>query len=104
MISTRAMVVGDRLGQPETARSTGARSSASVAPPKAADRKPDRVTPICTAERKRLGFSVEPGHRLAALAPVGQLADLALAQRDQRHLGSGEDAADDDEDTGSTRC
>ena len=39
----------------------------------------------------------ELGHRLAALAPMRQLADLALPQGDQRHLGSGEHAADDDE-------
>ena len=37
--------------------SSGLSESASVAPPKAADKKPARVTPIWTAERKRLGFA-----------------------------------------------
>ena len=39
----------------------------------------------------------EPGDHLAPSAPMGQLADLALPQGDQGHLGSGEHAADDDE-------
>ena len=38
------------------------------------------------------------GDRLATLASVGQLLDLAVAQRDQRQLGGHEDALDDDQD------
>ena len=56
MISTSATVEATLSDRPSR-WSTGARSD-SVTPPNAADRKPARVTPICTADRKRLGFSV----------------------------------------------
>ena len=56
VIRIRAMVSATGLARPIRC-STGDRSSASVAPPNAADRNPATVTPICTAERKRLGFS-----------------------------------------------
>ena len=55
---TRAMVSATVAGRPGNQPcSAGLRAAASVAPPKAAERKPARVTPICTADRKRLGFS-----------------------------------------------
>ena len=37
--------------------SSGLSEPAKVAPPKAADKKPARVTPICTAERNWLGLA-----------------------------------------------
>ena len=45
-----------------------------------------------------MGFSVSRAIVSTALAPVGQLPDLAVPQRHQGHLGRGEDAADQDED------
>ena len=50
VIPTRATVFAAPSDSPQPSR-TGARSSASVAAPKAADRKPAKVTPICSAAR-----------------------------------------------------
>ncbi len=69
-------------------------ASESRSAPKAAARKPNSVTPICTADRNTVGIVVESSDRLAALAAVGQLPDLAVAQRDQGHLGGDEHASD----------
>ena len=55
VIVTRATVAATDADIPQDSN-TGASSLANVAPPKAEARKPDKVTPICTAERKRLGF------------------------------------------------
>ena len=78
--------------------SQSARGSDSVLAPKAAEKKPAKVTPTCTAARKRLGSlssfcTAWPRRPVSAIA-----ADLRLAQRDQRDLRAGEDAADQDED------
>jgi len=62
--NTRASGSATPAGRPAE-RSTGASSSARVAPPNAADRKPDSVTPICTADRNRFGWAA----RLATAAP-----------------------------------
>ena len=51
---TRATVPATEADIPQDSK-TGASSFASVAPPNAEARKPDRVTPIWTADRKRLG-------------------------------------------------
>ena len=70
----------------------------SVLAPKAAEKKPAKVTPTWTAARKRLGslsrrWTACPRRPLSAIA-----ADLGLAEGDQRDLRAGEDAADQDED------
>ncbi len=56
MIRISATVSATDSGRPSFC-SFGDSPSASVAPPKAADRKPIRVTPICTADRKRFGLA-----------------------------------------------
>src|ERR1022692_2961184 len=67
---------------------------ARVAAPKAPDARVARVTPICTVDRKRLGSCASLAGRSAPPAPPGQGAHLAFPQRDERHLGCGEKAAD----------
>ena len=57
MTSTREMVPATGSATPHRTNTT-ASASAIVAPPNAAERKPERVTPICTAERNRLGLPV----------------------------------------------
>ena len=57
MISTRARGCAIPSGTPQPT-STNANASDKVAPPTAAERKPETVTPIWTAERKRLGSAV----------------------------------------------
>ena len=57
VITTSARGCATDAGIPHPIK-TGESPSARVAPPKAADRKPDRVTPICTADRNRLGLLV----------------------------------------------
>ena len=77
--------------------SIGERSSANADAPKAAERNPASVTPICTAARKRLGSVVQLGDLRAPPAARGQRLDLALPQRDQGDLGSGEEGPDEQE-------
>src|SRR5437899_312013 len=62
VIEIRATVVERPCGSPHDS-STGANSSASVAAPNAADRKPAKVTPICSAARKRFGFEARENTR-----------------------------------------
>ena len=47
--------------------------------------------------QEAVGVVVQPGDGPSALAAVGQLLDLAVAQRDQGHLGRDEHAAGHDE-------
>ncbi len=53
--------------------SSGVTSSASVVAPNDADRKPENVTPICPAERKRFGSATSRAtvapRRLRAASP-----------------------------------
>ena len=48
--------------------------------------------------QEQVGVLRQLGRPLAALAAPGQRPDLAVPQRDQRHLGGGEEAADEDDD------
>src|SRR5215204_4973617 len=52
IVSASARLIGNRPSR------TGANALAIVVPPNAADRKPASVTPICTADRNRLGSPV----------------------------------------------
>ena len=74
MISTRATVLATDSGRPSFCR-CGDRPSASVAPPKAADRKPIRVTPIWTADRNRFGLAAT----LATISPRRPRCDSDLS-------------------------
>jgi hypothetical protein len=56
-MKTSATASAAPLASPRATR-TGDSSAARVAPPKAAERNPDSVTPTCTADRKRLGLAV----------------------------------------------
>ena len=58
MTSDQRDRVGEAARTAPRSSSTGARSSASVAPPNAADRKPGSVTPTWTAARNRFGSSL----------------------------------------------
>ena len=55
--TTRVVTTSDTVSGAGTPRpsKTGAKDGASVEAPKAAEKKPATVTPICTAERNRLG-------------------------------------------------
>ena len=57
VISTSDRGAATTSGMPHRT-STGVRRAAMVAPPKAAESMPETVTPICTAERNRLGLPV----------------------------------------------
>ncbi len=72
-------------------------AAASVAAPNAPDSSVATVTPIWTADRKRLG-SWASFAALAPPAPLRQRPDLALTQRDQSHLRAGEEPADEQND------
>jgi hypothetical protein len=50
-VSATTWLIGNQLC------STGTSASAIVVPPKAADKNPAKVTPICTADKNRFGFS-----------------------------------------------
>ena len=56
VIVTRDTGPATDSGRPQPI-STAEVGSSSVAPPKAADRNPDMVTPICTADRNRFGLA-----------------------------------------------
>ena len=90
--------VGRRPSGSPRSTSFGARSPARVAPPKDADRKPGQRDADLHGGEEAVGVRGEPGHRLAPAAAVGHRADLAVPQRDERDLGGGEHAADEDED------
>ena len=56
---------------PEVAQAAGGVSRDSVTAPKALESSAVVVTPIWTADRKRLGFDTSVGHPLAAPAALG---------------------------------
>ena len=97
VISTSASGPASALGHSPARSATGDSGSPRVAPPKAADRKPDRVTPICTADRNRLGLAVSSATVRPRLPRSASCLTWDLAQRHQSHLRGGEHAADEDE-------
>ena len=66
----------------------------AVAAPNAPDSSVATVTPIWTDGQEPVGVLSQLGRPLAALAAPGQRADLTLAERNQGHLGGGEEAPD----------
>src|SRR5215210_2569357 len=67
--------------------SSGANAFANVLPPNAADKKPAKVTPICTADRNRFGFSVNrlPCPSLFPVAPRFPTWPRAEPHRETEH-------------------
>ena len=78
-----AETVGGRLGQRHRAEGAGQQSRGGDAD--------------LHGGQEAVGVLHQPGDPLAAPAPLGQGAELALAQRHQRHLARDEDAFDHDE-------
>ena len=72
----------------------GSREGAICAAPKPADTKPARVTPTCTAARNRFGSAVRARQPTPPSTGLREPLDLALAQRHQRDLRSGEEPPD----------
>ena len=75
----------------------GGQVTASVSPPNAADKKAEQRDADLGRGEEEVGIVGQLGDRTSALAPVRQLADLAVAERDQANLGRDENALEHDQ-------
>src|SRR5215203_1958864 len=86
IVSASARLIGNRPSR------TGANALAIVVPPNAADQR----HPDLHRRQEPVGIPRQLGNQSAPLATAGQLLNLAVAERHQRHLRGREHPADQD--------